>query len=213
MYRDRKAAGETLAAFLEKLSLADPVLLAIPRGGVVVAAPIAKHLNVPIHVLVTRKIGHPHNDEVAIGAVMPDGSAVLDSALIAAHGIDQAYIKHATARAHAEIERRLKTYTGTAAPPAVFGRAAVIVDDGIATGYTIRAAIRWLKSLGPARLVVAVPVAPPDVASELGEMVDDFICPFVPEDFMAVGMYFENFAQTTDADVMALLAVNKRAAL
>ncbi|SDF42392.1 phosphoribosyltransferase [Sporolituus thermophilus] len=209
MYRDRKAAGEALADRLEKLSLVHPTLLAIPRGGVAVAAPIARRLHVPIQVLVTRKIGHPHNDEVAIGAVMPDGAAVLDNALIAAHGIDQAYIKHATERAHAEIERRLKTYTGTAAPPAVSGRTAVIVDDGIATGYTIRAAIRWLKSLGPVRLVIAVPVAPPDIVCELGELVDDFICPLQPEDFMAVGMYYEDFAQTTDAEVMALLAASK----
>lgn len=205
VYRDRHHAGETLAGEIAARGYTDIVLLAVPRGGIVVAAPVARRLGVPLGVLVTRKLGHPANPEVAIGAVMADGTAVLDHDLIRATGVTDEYLDRAIAREHAEIGRRMTAYTGSSAPPAVAGRTALVVDDGIATGYTIRAAIAWLKTLGPARVVVAVPVAPPDTVAALAGEVDEVICSLQPENFMAVGMHYREFPQNTDDEILAIL--------
>ncbi len=211
MYQDRRHAGETLAAELAARRYEDISLFAVPRGGVLVAAPIAERLGVGIDILVTRKIGHPANPEVAIGAVMADGAAVLDEALIHTYAVPQEYLDRAIAREFAEIERRMVAYTGSAAIPDFTGRTAVIVDDGIATGYTIRAAIAWLKTLGPAKIVVAVPVAPPETVAEIAGDIDEIICPLQPAAFMAVGRHYRDFPQNSDEEVLAILrAVNKR---
>jgi putative phosphoribosyl transferase len=210
MYHDRRHAGETLAAELAARRYQNVSLFAVPRGGVVVAAPVAERLGVRLDILVTRKIGHPANPEVAIGAVMADGTAVLDEELIRAYAVPREYLDRAIAREFAEIERRMIAYTGSAATPGVAGRTAVLVDDGIATGYTIRAAIAWLKTLSPAGIVVAVPVAPPETVAALAGDVDAVICPLQPAGFMAVGQHYHDFAQTSDEEVLALLrAVNK----
>lgn len=205
MYENRRQAGETLAAELAARRYETVSLFAVPRGGIVVAAPVAERLGVPLGILVTRKIGHPANPELAIGAVMGDGTAVLDEELIRAYAIPQEYLDRIIAREYAEIKRRLVVYTGSDAPPVVAGRTAVIVDDGIATGYTIRAAIAWLKTLFPAGIVVAVPVAPPETVAAIAGDVDAVICPLQPADFMAVGQYYRDFAQTSDEEVLALL--------
>lgn len=211
MYDNRRQAGEILAAELASRSYADISLFAVPRGGIVVAAPVAERLGVPIGILVTRKIGHPANPEVAIGAVMGDGTAVLDEDLIRAYAIPQEYIDRAIAREFAEIKRRLLAYTGSDAPPAIAGRTAVLVDDGIATGYTIRAAITWLKTRSPAGIVVAVPVAPPETVAAIAADVDEIICPLQPAFFMAVGQHYREFGQNSDAEVVAILKeVNRR---
>lgn len=210
MYDNRRQAGETLAAELAARRLENVSLFAVPRGGIVVAAPVAVKLGVPLGILVTRKIGHPANPEVAIGAVMGDGTAVLDEELIRAYAIPQEYLDRIIAREYAEIKRRLIAYTGSDAPPVVAGRTAVIVDDGIATGYTIRAAITWLKTLNPAKIVVAVPVAPPDTVAEIAGDVDEIICPLRPSFFMAVGQHYRDFGQTSDEEVLAILKeINK----
>lgn len=211
MYQDRTQAGEVLADELAARGYSDIVILAVPRGGIVVAGPVARRLKVPIAVLVTRKIGHPANPEVAIGAVMADGSAVLDETIIRAHGVPRRYIDQAIAVEFAEIKRRMVAYTGTDEPPAVAGRTAVVIDDGIATGYTIRAAITWLQTLAPAKIVVAVPVAPPETVAELAARVDEVICPLQPALFMAVGAHYREFHQNTDEEVLAILrAANGR---
>ncbi|MDR7868984.1 MAG: phosphoribosyltransferase family protein [Sporomusaceae bacterium] len=211
MYQDRRHAGETLAAELAARRYENIRLFAVPRGGVLVAAPIAERLGVGVDILVTRKIGHPANPEVAIGAVMADGAAVLDEELIRAYAVPQEYLDRAIAREFAEIERRMIAYTGSAATPDVAGRTAVIVDDGIATGYTIRAAIAWLKTLGPAKIVVAVPVAPPETVAEIAGDIDEIICPLQPTAFMAVGQHYRDFPQNSDEEVLAILrVVNKR---
>jgi predicted phosphoribosyltransferase len=210
MYHDRRQAGETLAAALAARNYQNVTLFAVPRGGVVVAAPVAARLGVALGILVTRKIGHPANPELAVGAVMGDGTAVLDEELIRAYAIPQEYLDRVIAREFAEIKRRLIVYTGSDTPPAVAGRTAVIIDDGIATGYTIRAAITWLKTLGPARIVVAVPVAPPDTVAAIAGDVDEIICPLQPALFMAVGQHYRDFGQTSDEEVLAILReINK----
>jgi predicted phosphoribosyltransferase len=205
VYDNRRQAGEILAVELAARHYENVSLFAVPRGGIVVAAPVAARLGVALGILVTRKIGHPANPEVAIGAVMGDGTAVLDEELIRAYAIPQEYIDRAIAREFAEIKRRLIAYTGSDAPPAVAGRTAVLVDDGIATGYTIRAAITWLKTLAPARTVVAVPVAPPETVAEIAGDVDAIICPLQPAGFMAVGQHYRDFGQTGDEEVLAIL--------
>lgn len=204
LYKNRCDAGRNLAQMLKQLDLEDLTLLAIPRGGVIVAEPVADALNTDLGILVTRKIGHPLNPEVAIGAAMPDGSAMADEAVLEMLDITKEQFAEMTAIEYAEIRRRLREYTGTAELPDVRGRSVVVVDDGIATGYTIKAALRWLISLDPAKIVVAVPVAPPDVVADLRDMAA-VLCPVQPDDFIAVGMYYEDFSQNTDEEVMAIL--------
>jgi len=206
MYKNRVQAGQVLAELLAKEELSAPCLLAIPRGGVVVAAPVAERLKAPLYALVTRKIGHPANPEYAIGAVMPDGKMVLDEPAVWAAGLDEKALRLLAAKEHEEIRRRLIAYTGSdAALPAVAGRTAVVIDDGIATGYTVRAAIRWLKELRPAMIIVAVPVAPPETVNELAAEVDKVLCPLRPVLFGAVGFFYQDFGQTGDAEVAEIL--------
>jgi predicted phosphoribosyltransferase len=213
LYIDREDAGQQLAEKLQARNYSNVSILAVPRGGIVVAVPIARRLDVGMEVLVTRKIGHPANSEVAIGAVMADGSAVLDNFLIERFAISQEYLQRVIAAEYAEIRRRIVAYSGTDAPPAVAGKTAIIVDDGIATGYTIRAAVKWLNALNPAKTVIAVPVAPPDVVAELANEVDEIICPLQPEQFMAVGMHYRDFPQNSDQEVISILqAINKQLA-
>ena len=206
MFKNRAQAGEVLASKLTDLNLINPCLLAVPRGGIVVAAPIAKRLNLKIGVLITRKIGHPLNPEVAIGAVMPDGTAIWAETVTANLGLDNKALQTLVNDEYAEIKRRLNAYTGCERPPAVAGKTVVLIDDGIATGYTIYAAVKWLKTLQPAQIIIAVPVAPPDVASDLALQVDNVICPIQPYDFMAVGQYYQDFSQTSDQEVVEILA-------
>jgi len=205
MYRNRWEAGELLAKLLGEYHFESVCVLGIPRGGIVVAAPIARYFKTKLGVLVTRKVGHPFNDELAIGAVMPDGSAVLDTMRIQAHHISQDYLDHTISAQYSELRRRMNLYTGSETPPEVQGKTVIIVDDGIATGYTMKAAIAWLKTLKPAKIIVAVPVAPPETISELAKTVDIIVCPLQPPDFMAVGMHYQEFPQTTDAEAIELL--------
>ena len=205
MYEDRIEAGQVLAELLAARHYSAISLLAVPRGGIVIAAPIARLLDARLEVLVTRKISHPANPEVAIGAVMADGSAVLDNRLIETYAIPNTYLERTIAREYMEIQRRMMAYSGSNEPPEVKGRTAIIVDDGIATGYTVRAAVKWLKLLEPQRIIIAVPVAPPDTVAEIAREVDEIICPLTPDQFMAVGLYYRNFAQNTDDEVLNVL--------
>ena len=205
MYTDRQDAGRVLARELAGMALVRPLVLAVPRGGVLVAAPVAKKLSQQVHLLVTRKIGHPANPEVAIGAVMPDGAAMLDEKSMAQFSADRDWLEAAVAAEQREIVRRMRDYTGASEPPQVVGRDVILIDDGIATGNTIRAAITWLKKKSPAKIVIAVPVAPAETVEELAALVDEVICPLKPRMFMAVGMYYNDFSQTTDDEVRAIL--------
>jgi putative phosphoribosyl transferase len=205
MYKDRKTAGELLAEKIAERNFGNITLLAVPRGGIIVAAPVAEKLGTRLEVLVTRKIGHPSNPEVAIGAVMADGSAVLDDKLIKIVGISPKYIQQTIAAEFEELRRRMLLYTGSEKPPEVSGKTVIVVDDGIATGYTLRAAIRWLETLGAAKTIIAVPIAPWEATMELRSIVDELICPIQPTSFASVGAYYQNFSPTTDGEVLDAL--------
>ena len=205
MFKNRMEAGKLLADKLTKLHLDNLCLLAVPRGGVAIALPIAQMLHSQINLLITRKIGHPANPEVAIGAVMPDGSAIYSERNISSIGLSTAVLKAMIATEHQEIQRRQILYTTTTQAPQVKGKTAIVIDDGIATGYTIRAAIKWLKQELAAKIIISVPVAPPDVVSELKREVDEVICLLQPNQFYAVGMHYEDFAQISDQEVIEIL--------
>jgi putative phosphoribosyl transferase len=205
LFNDRQEAGQRLAERLTFLEGKDVIVLAVPRGGVVVAAEVAKALGAPLDVYITRKIGAPYNEELAIGAVAPDGSTVLDQGLISSLGVSSQYIEKETARQKAEIERRLKKYRGDAPPPRLAGRHVVLVDDGVATGATTLAALRALRQQKPQKLILAVPVGQPDSIQMLSAAADQVVCLATPEPFWAVGRFFIDWSQTSDEEVIALL--------
>jgi predicted phosphoribosyltransferase len=208
MFRDRTEAGEALAEALEGLALPDPVVLALPRGGVPVAAPVARRLKAPLDLLLVRKIGAPGHEELAVGAVVdgPVHEAVFNKPVLAMLGMTEAEFAPAIARKLAEIEARRTAYLGGAAPVPVEGRTAIVVDDGIATGATAKAALLGLKRRRPASVILAVPVAPADTLAELEPLVDRIVCLDVPRDFYAVGAHYRDFPQVEDAEVIAVLA-------
>jgi putative phosphoribosyl transferase len=205
MFKDRIEAGELLVEKLIKLNLENSYLLAIPRGGIVIALPIAQKLHSNIHVLVTRKIGHPVNPEIAIGAIMPDGSAVWDDHIMTGIGISRPEFEKMIAEEYQEVQRRQILYNKSAQIPPIKGKMAIVIDDGIATGYTIRAAIKWLKQEQASKIIISIPVAPPDIVAELAREVDEVICLVQPDPFWAVGMHYEEFPQTTDQEVAEIL--------
>lgn len=183
----------------------DVIILAIPRGGVVVGYEVAKALGAPLEVYITRKIGAPYNPELAIGAVASDGGVVLDGNLTAQLGVPDGYIEAETKRQREEIKRRMTRYQGKRPPPELEGKTVVLVDDGVATGATTLVAIQALKKQRPAELILAVPVGPPDTIARLGEEVDRMVCLATPVPFWAIGRFYIDFTQTSDEEVIALL--------
>jgi putative phosphoribosyl transferase len=208
-YKDRAAAGRVLAEAVHDTGpYQRPVVLALPRGGVPVAVEVAAALSAPLAVLVVRKIGAPGRPELAIGALARVGSQVStyrNPTTTAAVGIDDEGFARAAARARAELERRDQAFGSVEAPP-LEGADVVLVDDGLATGSTMLAAVAAVRQLRPARVVVAVPVAPPSAVQALGRVADAVVCPQVPAQFVAVGLAYANFDQLTDAEVHRLLA-------
>jgi putative phosphoribosyl transferase len=205
-FADRRDAGRRLAEALAFLKgRPDLLILAVPRGGVVVGFEVARALQAPLDVIIARKIGAPDNPELAIGAVAPDGTAALDEELVAALGVPQHYISRATEQARLEIERRLKSYRGDRPAPDPAGKTVVLVDDGVATGATTLAAVRYLRRQQPRELILAVPVGPPDTIRMLGREVDRTVVLDTPEPFWAVGAFYDSFDQTTDQEVIDLL--------
>jgi putative phosphoribosyl transferase len=205
-FRDRQEAGQLLAQVLMFLKgKKDVIVLGIPRGGVVVAAEVAKAIGVPLDVYITRKIGAPYNPELAIGAIASSGDVVLDESLIGSLGVSPEYVHDETERQRREIERRLKKYRGNRPAQKLEGKTVVLVDDGIATGATTLAAIRALKKQKPAELILAVPVGPPDAVARLREEVDRLVCLDTPQLFWAVGTFYITFDQTSDGEVVRLL--------
>ena len=211
-FADRRQAGARLAAALDHLRAARPVVLALPRGGVPVAFEVAKALDAPLDLVLVRKIGVPGHEELALGAVVngvhPQFVLNEDVAQMTAPPPD--YVEAAQKRALAEIERRRRLYLGAAEPIAVKGRVAIVVDDGIATGATMKAALRGVRRQEPDRLVLAAPVAPPSSIAELAAECDEVVTLATPEPFYAVGLYYTDFAQTTDEEVIDLLAQARR---
>lgn len=209
MFADRHDAGVQLAQQLLQYRDLQPqaVVLGLPRGGVVAAAEVATALNAELDVLVVRKIGAPHQAELAIGAVTngEQPQVFLNRELIEALGVDDGYLNQEIARQHEEVRRRQEFYRRGRPPVPIEGRVVIVVDDGIATGATVRAGIAALRKKNPARIVLAVPVAAPDSLRMLQQDVDEIVCLYAPSNFMAVGRFYSNFEQTTDEEVIALL--------
>lgn len=210
---DRRDAGQRLAAQLKSRSFADPVILALPRGGVPVGFEVAQALDAPLDVLLVRKLGAPGFEELGIGAIIDGASPqlVLDAETIAMLRITPGYIDQERDRQLAEIERRRRLYRGDLPAVSVEDRTAIIADDGIATGGTVLVALRALNAALPKRTVVAVPVAPPETLAKLSLEADDVICLATPSPFGAVGRYYDDFTQTTDEEVIRLLAARRAA--
>jgi putative phosphoribosyl transferase len=205
MFFDRDDAGRKLARALGQLP-EEALILGIPRGGVIVARAIADVVERPLDVLVVRKLGAPHNPELAIGAVGPNGTISLDESVLSAlQGVSPEYIEREAAAQMAEIERRMRLYRGDAPYSDVRGRCCVVVDDGIATGSTARAALRWLRAEQAQPVVLAVPVAPERTAHELEAETDRVVVLHTPPTFVAVGQWYARFDQVEDDEVIAAL--------
>lgn len=206
MFSDRKDAGVQLTSRLKEYKdRAGVLVLALPRGGVVTGHEIARFLNVPLDIVIVRKIGFPGQPELAIGAVSETGTVVLNESIISTYGVPKDYIEREISRQKEEISRRIKLYRKGKKLPSLEGKSIILVDDGVATGASIKAAITTLREEKLRKLIVALPVAPPGVADELEQMVDTFICIETPFDFMAVGAYYRDFTQVTDEEVIELL--------
>ena len=207
LFRNRQEAGVRLAAALMERGLPGerPLVLALPRGGVPVAAPVAERLVAPLDVLVVRKLGLPGHAELAMGAVAAGGVRVLNEEIVRSFAVDPSVVEQVTERELEELERREKLYRGNRPPLPLEGSEVVLVDDGLATGATMRVAVLALRKRRVERIVVAVPVAAPDVCRALGNEADSVLCLETPANFMAVGRWYRDFPQTSDVEVQRLL--------
>ena len=204
-YRDRRHAGAELARRLGHLKAADVVVLALPRGGVPVAFEVARALNASLDVFVVRKLGLPGHPEYAMGAIASGGVRVLNDDVVTLYGIPERAVDAIARHEHLELERRERAYRNGRPPLDVSGRTVVLIDDGLATGSTMKAAVEAVRALEPARIVVAVPVGSPDTCRDFAAIADDIVCARAPEHFAAVGQWYDDFGQTTDEEVRELL--------
>lgn len=209
LFRDRREAGRRLAARLSGYG-PDALVLALPRGGVPVAYEVALALRAPLDVFIVRKLGAPGHEELAMGAIASGGVRVLNDDVLRNLAIPARAIDAAAERERRELERRERLYRGDRPPPEIAGRTVLLIDDGLATGATMRAAVEALKRRDPGRLVVAVPVAAPDTCDALRAEVDEVLCVETPEPFQGVGRWYGSFPQTGDEEVRALLAQAER---
>ena len=209
-FKNREDAGRRLAKTLSRYREENPVVFALPRGGVPVGYEISRALEVPLDVFVARKLGAPGQPEFGIGAVAPGGVRILNEDVVRRLGIPDDYVERITERETAEVERRLRHFRGERPEPDVGGRTAILVDDGLATGVTARAAIRALRRLQPRRLVLAVPVCAAQTAKLIGSEVDELVCLETPADLGAIGFWYRDFSQTSDEEVIELLESARR---
>lgn len=205
-FADRRDAGRQLAERLLPLAEEDPIVLALPRGGVPVAGEVAAALDAPLEILAVRKLGAPHNPEYGIGAIAEDGTRVFDPEALAVLGIDGGALESIVARETAELRRRVAAYRGDRAPLSLEDRTVIVVDDGVATGVTDTAALHAVRHQGPRRVVLAVPVCAPDSAVRLEEEADELVCLLEPPLLYGVGQWYRDFSQVTDEEVVAALA-------
>ncbi|HET7221455.1 MAG TPA: phosphoribosyltransferase [Vicinamibacterales bacterium] len=209
-FADRREAGGVLAKELDNLAgRADVIVLALPRGGVPVGYEVSTALHAPLDVFVVRKLGLPEYPELAMGAIATGGVRILNQDVIAWYRPSPHAIEAITTAERAELERRERDYRGQRPPIAVEGKIGILVDDGLATGSTMRAAVQALRRLNPARIVVAAPVGARETCESLRSVADEVVCPFTPEPFSAVGLWYRDFAQTTDEEVRQLLAARE----
>jgi predicted phosphoribosyltransferase len=211
-FRDRFDAGQQLAVkLMDYANRSDVLVLALPRGGVPVAFEVAQALHAPLHVFLVRKLGLPGHEELAMGAIASGGVVVRNSEVVDMLNVPDHVIDAVAAREQQELERRERAYRDDRPPPDVRGKTVILVDDGLATGSTMRAAAAALREQQPERLVIAVPTAAPETCDAFRDEVDDVICAITPDPFYAVGLWYEDFAQTTDDEVRDLLARATRA--
>jgi predicted phosphoribosyltransferase len=205
-FRDRADAGRRLAAELSAYEHDPDVrVFALPRGGVPVAYEVARALRAPLDVFIVRKLGLPWHEELAMGAIASGGITVLDRDLVRRAGVSDEQVRRVAEAERRELERRERLYRGDRPLPEIAGRTVILVDDGLATGATMRAAVEAVRQEGPKRVVVAVPVAAPETCDAFRDVVDETVCAVTPERFHAVGLWYEDFAQTTDEEVHDLL--------
>jgi predicted phosphoribosyltransferase len=205
LYRDRRDAGEKLADSLQDLrGTRDLFILALPRGGVPVAEPVARRLGAPLDVFVVRKIGLPGHEELAMGAVASGGIVLVNPMLV--EQMPEEQFRRALERAAKELDERERLYRGGRPPPDVAGRTVVLIDDGLATGATMRAAVEALRRRGPRQIIVAVPIASPEICEDLAREVDRVVCAATPQPFHAVGLWYQDFSPTSDDEVRHILA-------
>ena len=206
VFADRREAGKRLASALERYKLRRPVILALPRGGVPVAYEVAAALGAELDIILVRKLGAPAQPELAIGAIASRGVRVLNEDVIAGwQGLDEELIEHIAIREQRELERREALYRGDRPYPDLAGRDVVLIDDGLATGATMRAAAKAARMSAPASIVVAVPVGAPGAVRSIAEDVDNVVCLDTPEPFMAIGYFYRDFGQVSDEEVAELL--------
>lgn len=205
-FKNRQAAGILLAEKLKKYSREKNILLlALPRGGVVVAKPIAEKLQAPLDLCLVKKLGVPNHEELAMGAIAMNGEPVLNNDIIAQCTISKETLNTIIAQKKSEIAARNKLYRDNKSAPDVKNKIVIIVDDGIATGATVRAAIQAIKSQHPQKIILAIPVADKTICDELSELVDKVICLYQPASLYSVGYWYEDFAQVTDEEVISFL--------
>lgn len=205
LFKDRTAAGQLLAEQLASYANAGDVVLALPRGGVPVAYEVAKALNAPLDIFLVRKLGVPGEEELAMGAIAAGGVRVLNPEIVRSLGISEAVIDNVAAKEQQELERREQLYRDGRPAPELQGCCVILVDDGLATGATMRAAVMALKNQQPAQIIVGVPVSSPETCQEFEKEVDKIVCAMTPRPFHSVGHWYETFAQTSDEEVRTLL--------
>jgi len=210
IFKDRQEAGQQLAEKLMKFKDENPVIIALPRGGVVTGYEAAKKLNAPLDVMITRKLGAPFQPELGVGAIAPGDIHILNLDAISFLGISKDEMEEIIKREKIEMYRRIKLYRRDLPPLDLSGKTVIIVDDGLATGITAGAAVLAIRRMTPEKIILAAPVSPIDTANKFRDEVDEFICLQEPVDFFAVGAYYVNFDQVTDEEVVSLLKLARK---
>jgi putative phosphoribosyl transferase len=210
LFASRIDSGKRLAKALKGVVSKDTIVLAIPRGGVVIGYEVSKILNLPLDIIIPRKIGAPGNPELAIGAMTEDGTLLLDKSLVSRLQVSEDYIKTVSETQKLEIQRRLRLYRGDFHYPSLEKRDIILVDDGIATGSTMKAAMASVRNRGAKTVTVAIPVGPPSTIKELEIKADRVVCLYTPEPFYAIGQFYKDFTQTQDSEVIKLLKTKRQ---